>query len=106
MRILSVALMALIAACGEKQPSKDATSYMAPQDKQPPAQDPKSPAKVETTTLGAGCFWCVEAVFQELKGVLSVESGYAGGAVENPTYKQERTPFSSWKTASTHQKQP
>lgn len=41
---------------------------------------------VETATLGAGCFWCVEAVYQELKGVERVVSGYAGGATENPTY--------------------
>jgi peptide-methionine (S)-S-oxide reductase len=39
-------------------------------------------------TFGAGCFWCVEAVFQELDGVSLVRSGYAGGAVENPTYEQ------------------
>jgi peptide-methionine (S)-S-oxide reductase len=42
----------------------------------------------EVTTLGAGCFWCIEAVFQELKGVKSVVSGYAGGSVDNPTYQQ------------------
>ncbi|MBI4563483.1 MAG: peptide-methionine (S)-S-oxide reductase MsrA [Planctomycetes bacterium] len=47
-----------------------------------------SPAAEETATFGAGCFWCVEAVFEELDGVLSVESGYAGGEVENPTYEQ------------------
>ena len=41
---------------------------------------------VDTATLGAGCFWCVEAVYQELKGVERVVSGYAGGATENPTY--------------------
>jgi peptide-methionine (S)-S-oxide reductase len=39
-------------------------------------------------TFGAGCFWCVEAVFQQLKGVERVASGYAGGKVENPTYRQ------------------
>lgn len=39
-------------------------------------------------TFGAGCFWCVEAVFQQLEGVLSVESGYCGGTVQNPTYRQ------------------
>lgn len=44
--------------------------------------------KLDTATFGAGCFWCVEAVFQELKGVQSVTSGYAGGTVTNPTYKQ------------------
>jgi peptide-methionine (S)-S-oxide reductase len=48
----------------------------------------KMSAKVEITTLGAGCFWCVEAVFQELKGVQRVVSGYAGGTVDHPTYKQ------------------
>jgi peptide-methionine (S)-S-oxide reductase len=39
-------------------------------------------------TFGAGCFWCVEAVFQQLKGVERVVSGYAGGRIENPTYRQ------------------
>ena len=44
--------------------------------------------KLKTTTLGAGCFWCVEAVFLELKGVHQVVSGYAGGTVQNPSYQQ------------------
>lgn len=44
--------------------------------------------KIETATFGAGCFWCVEAVFAELKGVSSVLPGYAGGESPNPTYKQ------------------
>ncbi len=43
---------------------------------------------LETATLAAGCFWCVEAVFDDLKGVESVESGYSGGHTENPTYKE------------------
>lgn len=42
----------------------------------------------ETATLGAGCFWCVEAVFRSLKGVEKVQSGYAGGHVANPLYEQ------------------
>jgi peptide-methionine (S)-S-oxide reductase len=42
----------------------------------------------EKATFAAGCFWCVEAVFQELKGVRSVECGYSGGTLKNPTYKQ------------------
>ncbi len=44
--------------------------------------------KTQQATFGAGCFWCVEAVFQNLKGVVSVKSGYAGGNVENPSYRQ------------------
>ena len=43
---------------------------------------------LETATFGAGCFWCVEAVFQSVDGVDSVESGYAGGSVPSPTYEQ------------------
>lgn len=42
---------------------------------------------VDTITLGAGCFWCVEAVFQRLEGVHSVQSGYSNGSKPNPTYK-------------------
>ncbi|PVX52582.1 peptide-methionine (S)-S-oxide reductase [Balneicella halophila] len=42
----------------------------------------------ETATLGAGCFWCVEAVFDQLKGVESVQSGYSGGDIKNPAYKE------------------
>lgn len=43
--------------------------------------------RLETATLGGGCFWCLEAVFQELEGVQSVTSGYSGGDVRNPDYK-------------------
>ena len=43
---------------------------------------------LETATLGAGCFWCVEAVFDDLKGVEDVVSGYSGGHTENPTYRE------------------
>jgi len=48
----------------------------------------KNLKRVEVTTLGGGCFWCTEAVFSKLKGVLSVKSGYSGGWIENPTYEQ------------------
>jgi peptide-methionine (S)-S-oxide reductase len=44
--------------------------------------------KTEVATFGAGCFWCVEAQYEQLEGVEKVESGYTGGTVENPTYKQ------------------
>ena len=43
---------------------------------------------IETATLGGGCFWCVEAIYQDVIGVQQVVSGYAGGSVEHPTYHQ------------------
>lgn len=47
-----------------------------------------SSSTLETATFGAGCFWCVEAQFQMLEGVTKVESGYSGGTVKNPSYKE------------------
>lgn len=47
--------------------------------------------KTELATFGTGCFWCTEAIFQRVKGVVRVESGYSGGHVDNPTYKQVTT---------------
>jgi len=46
------------------------------------------PSRPEVATLAGGCFWCLEAVFDELEGVQDVVSGYAGGSVPHPTYKQ------------------
>ena len=48
---------------------------------------PAKPAKASSIVLGGGCFWCVEALYERMDGVLSVESGYAGGTVANPTYE-------------------
>ena len=45
-------------------------------------------AKLDTATFGGGCFWCTEAMFAELKGVASAVSGYSGGTVKNPSYKE------------------
>ncbi len=53
-----------------------------------PVAVPSLPAGAEAIDLGAGCFWCTEAVFQQLPGVLSVTSGYMGGQTKNPTYEQ------------------
>lgn len=44
--------------------------------------------KIDTATFGNGCFWCTEAIFEQLNGVVKVSSGYSGGHVKNPTYKQ------------------
>lgn len=43
---------------------------------------------MEVATFGAGCFWCVEAIFQSIMGVVSIEPGYAGGEIKNPTYEE------------------
>src|SRR4030067_496705 len=44
--------------------------------------------QLQIATLGGGCFWCMEAVFDEINGVVKVESGYSGGALSNPTYEE------------------
>lgn len=74
--ILMTAL--LIAACSFTT-SKNSTNK--PQDK-------IMSSNLDTAVFGAGCFWCVEAIFQELNGVQSVESGYSNGTTDKPTYKQ------------------
>jgi peptide-methionine (S)-S-oxide reductase len=62
----------------------------APVTSVPPLTEQKNmnEKQLDTATFGAGCFWCVEAVYQQLEGVISVTSGYMGGQVKNPTYKE------------------
>lgn len=50
-----------------------------------------NPSKTDTIVLGGGCFWCVEAVYERIEGILDAVSGYAGGSVKNPTYEQVST---------------
>lgn len=73
------ATMLFLAACSkgtaEPQTEKDMSQSELPEN-------------LEVATFGAGCFWCTEAVMERLDGVHSVESGYMGGQVENPTYKE------------------
>lgn len=64
------------------EPAPPATK--SPSDTAQPVEN----RKLETATFAGGCFWCTEAVFQEIKGVSTVVSGYMGGSTENPTYKQ------------------
>jgi len=52
------------------------------------AADKRDTTKYESAVLAGGCFWCIETIFQDLKGVERVESGYSGGATSNPTYKE------------------
>jgi len=53
-----------------------------------PEQTTLSSSTTETITLGGGCYWCVEAVYEKLSGVQSVVSGFSGGTVVNPTYEE------------------
>jgi peptide-methionine (S)-S-oxide reductase len=65
-------------SCGQKKQDKNTTNMI----------DQTPSGKLELATFGSGCFWCTEAVFQNVKGVHKVESGYTGGKVKNPTYKE------------------
>jgi peptide-methionine (S)-S-oxide reductase len=85
---------ALLAA--DKPASKKAKEQPASEKADPgkgadPAGKPGVAGKTEEATFGSGCFWCAEAVFQQLKGVQSVVSGYSGGELKNPTYAQVST---------------
>ena len=83
---LAISLLLTVAiACGAGQPEKkQPVSPM--QTVQNQSTNPSG--NTEIATLGGGCFWCVEAIYQDLNGVLKVESGYSGGHIDNPTYKE------------------
>ena len=78
MKLLLLLTAAALAICPSRadEPKKDAPVKPVPEK------------KMETITLGAGCFWCTEVILQRMKGVESVASGYSNGHVKNPTYKQ------------------
>ena len=75
--LLLVAVPLLLAGCGPAVAEKTEVKPVA-----------TAAAGQETATFAAGCFWSVEAIFEDLKGVSGVEPGYAGGKVKNPTYEQ------------------
>jgi peptide-methionine (S)-S-oxide reductase len=89
-RLVPVVFLLLAVGCQEATvPTFESKSMAAePRTDSPKVSTPASSNdKLATATFGEGCFWCSEAVFQNLKGVKSVASGYSGGAVENPTYE-------------------
>src|SRR3954468_15538208 len=92
-RIESLILLMLLLSLGCQQraslPSLETTAMAAEATTtQSPSKNPTGGSdKLEKATFGEGCFWCTEAVFQNLRGVKSVVSGYSGGTVENPTYE-------------------
>jgi peptide-methionine (S)-S-oxide reductase len=69
-----------LTACGQKVKQKNESSMSQAKS--------VDESRLETATFGSGCFWCTEAVFQNVDGVQKVESGYEGGKVKNPTYKE------------------
>jgi peptide-methionine (S)-S-oxide reductase len=80
---LGMLLIGIIPACSSQKSASPQSNHTPPTDQM---TDPNT--NLEIATFGAGCFWCVEAVFQELKGVVKVESGYMGGTTPNPTYRE------------------
>ena len=81
--ILFILLLTGNMACAQQTPSKKNKTM---QDL--PKTEVETPNGYEVATLGAGCFWCTEAIYQNLQGVETVRSGYSGGHVDQPTYRQ------------------
>jgi peptide-methionine (S)-S-oxide reductase len=79
-----LALLLAIPSLASCEPEK----AMPAADAKLPAAAPKVPEGSEVITLGAGCFWCIEAAYRQLDGVQAAVSGYMGGTVANPTYEQ------------------
>jgi methionine-S-sulfoxide reductase len=78
----------LVAAFAGSPDVPNSTETNAPKQVMPQTQDSDDDSKLRKATFASGCFWCTEAVFDQLKGVKSVESGYTGGLVVDPTYEQ------------------
>ena len=74
-------------ACGQSKTSNSKQTMSEELTKQI-TKPATSNGTIDTATFGAGCFWCVEAVFQRLNGVVSIKSGYSGGNIKNPSYKE------------------
>jgi len=89
--ILSLAAILLLVGCGYQQAASrelSTNAAMGESEGGKTMQEERDGSGLKKATFGAGCFWCVEAVFQRLQGVKKVVSGYSGGNVENPTYEQ------------------
>ena len=88
LRLFSWTTLFCCTACSEAN-DKTAKPASTPKPIVNPSNEPLTKvAKAESITLGGGCFWCVEAVYQRIEGITKVTSGYMGGKVSNPTYKQ------------------
>ena len=91
LRLFSSTTLLCCAACSQAN-DKTAKPPSTPKPIVNPSNEPLTKAaKAGSITLGGGCFWCVEAVYQRIDGITKVTSGYMGGTVANPTYKQIST---------------
>ena len=93
MYLLSLAVLAAsLTACSDRvNPSLDGKTMKKtelPESSEKETTQARESSSRETATLGAGCFWCIEAVLEEIEGSSDVTSGYMGGTIENPTYEQ------------------
>ena len=84
----SILLTAMIFTGFYSFAQKDSTNKIKKENKKMTDITTSASLRMDTATFGTGCFWCTEAVFQELEGVISVTSGYSGGTVVNPTYEE------------------
>jgi peptide-methionine (S)-S-oxide reductase len=78
--ILGIVTLFTSISCGQKTENQKINKKMN--------EEKVNMANMETITFGAGCFWCVEAVFQQIEGVVKVESGYSNGTAKNPSYRE------------------
>lgn len=74
--------------CSGQNPDPNKISKQLPHVRDPYNPKMEKEKQTDTATFAAGCFWCVEAVFQDLNGVISVSSGYSGGEIINPSYRE------------------
>jgi peptide-methionine (S)-S-oxide reductase len=78
--ILGIVTLFTSISCGQKSENQKISKKMN--------EEKVNMTGMETITFGAGCFWCVEAVFQQIEGVVKVESGYSNGTAKNPSYRE------------------
>ncbi|MGD9419451.1 MAG: peptide-methionine (S)-S-oxide reductase MsrA [Verrucomicrobiota bacterium JB025] len=81
MKRIVLAMLAALPLLGSCEPSKK-------QESMKPAKVPEIPEGAEVATLGGGCYWCLEAAYQQLDGVISATSGFMGGTVKDPSYEE------------------
>lgn len=81
--LAALTVVTALVSCAQNNNQKEKMNTTKTSEK----AEPTLSGKADTATFGTGCFWCTEAVFQELEGVISVTSGYSGGHVANPSYR-------------------